>query len=266
MIVLAKYKNNKFGKIFFMRYLSITLIIIFSSVKTLCQEIKNAKDLGPLTIGPAGISANDMAVWQVKTIEAGALWGNYTGVKGNAFYNKEWDNGYILLRDNRIARNVTMAFNIYTNEIYFQHDGKVFVLEPSAPVAEFGINGTKEDSIKITLFRSGYPAIDNNTDKTFYEVLVNNRISLLKLYSKKIMEKINTLGVPERVFIDSELWYAYDSSQNKIIPIKKNKNAILEALPQYANKIQSIIQASSLKLKSESELIILFNKLNNDIN
>jgi len=252
-----------------MKSLSIALIIIFSAslIKTAGQEIKfkSFKDLGPLTVGPSALTDNDLAVWQAKTVEAGAMWGNYNGVKGNAFYNEGWDKGYILLRDNRIARNVTMAFNIYTNELYFQEDGKVFVLYPSAPVAEFGINGSAEDSNKITLFRSGYPAIDDNTDKTFYEVLANNRISLLKFYNKKIMEKINTLGVPERAFINAESWYVYDSSQNKIIPIKKNKSSVLEALPQYSNKIQSIMQANSLKLKSENELIILFNELNKTI-
>ncbi len=132
------------------------------------------------------------------------------------------------------------------------------------PVAEFGISD-QNDSNKITIFRCGYPAINNNTTKTFYNVVVNNKIALLKHYDKRIMEATNSIGAFEKKFIDSESWYIYNSSENKIIQIKKNKNSLLAALPQYANKVQSIIEEKSLKLKTENEWIILFNELNNQI-
>ena len=202
--------------------------------------------------------------WKAQTIQAGVLWETNNGIKGTAFYNEEWYKGYILLSDNHIAKDISLRFNIYKNEIYFLLDSQVLVVSPTMPVAEFGISD-QNDSNKITIFRCGYPAINNNTTKTFYNVVVNNKIALLKHYDKRIMEATNSIGAFEKKFIDSESWYIYNSSENKIIQIKKNKNSLLAALPQYANKVQSIIEEKSLKLKTENEWIILFNELNNQI-
>ncbi len=247
----------------------LAIIMIFSAfiVKGTGQKIVQKQPTGPFTFAPKGIQSPYMVNpdWQARTMEAGALWGTYNSVKGNAFYNDEWDKGYILLRDNRIAQNIFIAFNIYTNEIYYIADSQVLVLDPLIPVAEFGIHDQKEDSTKTTIFRCGYPATDNNTDKTFYKVLVDNKISLLKHYNKKIIERNNQSGVPERAFIDSESWYIFNTREKKIIPIKKNKNSLLTALSQYADKIESILKKRNLKLKTENDWIMRMNELNNQI-
>ncbi len=239
-----------------MRYHLLFVLFLTSQLSSKCQ---GNLQRGTFVGFPKGIQVNELVSpdWQARTIEAGALWGTYNGIKGTAFYNEGWSKGYILLSNNEIARDVSIRFNIYTNEIYFLSGSHVLVLDESIPPIEFEIQETN----KTTVFRCGYPAISNNTGKTFYKILADGKIALLKLYNKRIMEAINSVGAFERKFTDSESWYIYNTFTNKMIQIKKNKNSILEALPEYTNKIESIKQEKGLKLKNEEEWIILINEL-----
>lgn len=247
-------------------FILIFFLFAFSLVSK--SQALSKFDWGTYVGIPKGVQIIEMVRpdWQARTIEAGASWNKFNGVNGNTFYSEEWDTGYVLLQDNRIAKNISLRFNVYTNEIYYMEDSKVLVLDPTVSVAEFGLYEQTGDTNKISVFCCGYPTTGSNTDKTFYHVLVRGRITFLKHYIKKIMERNNSIGVPERTFIDSETWYIYDASENKMIEFKKNKNALLAALPQYSNKIRAIIQEKHLKLKGETEWVMLFNELNQYIN
>lgn len=209
---------------------SFALIVLFLILvlKATSQNFQDSKNLAYDLVDPN---------WEAQTVIEGASWKNFEGIKGDAFYNDDWKKGYILLQNNYYCyKEISLRFNLYTNEIYFMLDSTVLVVSPNVPVAEFGI-GDKSDSNKVTIFRCGYPVINNNTAKTFYNVAVNNKIALLRHYDKRIMEATSSTGTFERKFIDSESWYLYDSSKNKIVQIKRNKSALLAALPEYTDKI-----------------------------
>lgn len=244
-----------------MKHLLFFVLVSTMFIRVFCQE-PTAKNLGSFVGMPIGIKADELVDpnWKTQTMQLGASWEVNNGIKGSPFYGEDWNKGYVLLGDNHIAKNIPLRFNIYTNEIYFLLDSTVLVVSPNIPVAEFGIND-KSDSNKITIFRCGYPAINNNIQKTFYNVVVNNKITLLRHYDKRIMEAANSTGAFERKFIDSESWYIYDSSKNKMVQIKKNKNSLLAALPEYSDKIQTIVQEKNLKLKNEKDWSRLLNEL-----
>lgn len=248
-----------------MRYFILALSFLLLLIRSNAQK-EPSQNFGSFVGMPLGIKADELVDpnWKVRTAHAGASWEPDYGIKGNVFYNEDWNKGYILLSDNHIAKDISLRFNIYSNEIYFMLDSQVLVVSAAVPVSEFGIY-KKNDPNNIAIFRCGYPAVNNNTTKTFYNVVVNAKIALLCHYEKRIMEATNSIGAFERKFIDSETWFIYNSSSNKIIPVKKNKNALVEALPEYADKIQSIIQQNNLKLKSDLEWNILLNKLSDEI-
>jgi hypothetical protein len=249
-----------------MNHSAIILILFALHFKSICQSSRPAATLGPAVFTPAGATTNDLIVdpgWRVTTLQAGAVWGLYDNIKGSAFYSDGWHKGYILLQDKRIAKNISLSFNIYANQLFYLQDSQALILDASVPVEEFGINDQIEDSNKMTMFRCGYPSTGRNNEKTFYQVLSGSRIALLKHYNKSIVEINNSIGIRDKTFIDSETWYVYDPDKNKMFAIKRNKNSLIDALPQYAGIIQSIIQLKNLKLKNESDWAILFDELNN---
>ncbi len=103
------------------------------------------------------------------------------------------------------------------------------------------------------------------TSQTFYDVLIVGNILLLKHFNKSIVERKSSLSIPERFFSDSETWYLFNSSTEKMIPVKKNKNSFLHALPEYNQQMQTIIENKKIRFKSEADFISLINELNNKI-
>lgn len=249
-----------------MKYPVIFFLFFLVSLNGFSQPAPRKVDLGKLSVATGGIPYSDYMVnpdWKSLAIQSGVLWGTYGGIKGNAFYADAWNKGYVLLGNNSISDSISLNFNIYTNEIYFLRDSQVLVLNVSEPLEGFGIYSEDGDSSLTAKFRCGYPSVENNTSKTFYRVLVQNKISLLKQYNRSIMERTDPTGVPEKIFTGSETYFVYNAAENKIIAINKNKNSIVTALPAYTQKIESVILEKKLKLKKEEELITLISEINN---
>jgi hypothetical protein len=200
--------------------------------------------------------------WQSMTKVAGAQW-DAPGVDGSLFYTDDWVDGYVVLSGNRLIKSVPLRFNVYTNELYFKKGDNVLVLDPAtAPVEEFGFTqGEQEQAVK-RVFRCGYPATGDYTTKTFYEALVNDKLSLLVHLEKKISDRLNAMKGPEKIVIDSESWFVYTSGSKELTAIKKNRKALEEALPAYAAKIESVTASLHLKLKTDNDWVTLFSMLN----
>lgn len=222
---------------------------------------------GAMEPGPVPTGASQMSVlidpnWKSNTAMAGLAWETHAGVTGSMFFNEDWAKGWVLLMDNRIARDVLLRYNVYTNQIYFKIDSEVRVIDPAIPVKEFGLEKSKEESGKFTVFRSGYPGSSRNAFNTFYELIAGGRISLLKHDTRRIVERNNLSTGPEKIFTDTETWFVYDSTGQKMTEIRRTKNALVDALPGYAQKIQAAIGEKGLRLKTDQDWVILFNELN----
>jgi len=165
--------------------------------------------------------------------------------RGSLFFNDDWSKGFVLMKGNQMAKDVSMRFNSYTNQIFFKKGDQVLVLDASVPVIGFGLEGGSDNPGKTTVFLNGYPAIEDRTTVTFYEVVAYGRLSLLKYHSKKIMEEKDQNRVPIKAVIDTDYWCVYDSTTNRMTDIKHNKNSLLESLPAYAASIRSILDSTS---------------------
>jgi hypothetical protein len=240
-----------------MRYLLLHVACIF-----LCTKGSAQKGFGPLapTIATTALTEINGREWDYSVSETGASWEKEDNVVGTLFFTEDYNSGYILLDGNRLAKNVSIRFNVYTSQVYFKKDNQVKVLGATVPIAEFGYWDSSQG--KASVFRRGYPDIANFTGKTFYEVVEYGKLTLLEQHDKRIVEKRDIHGVPEKIVTDAETWFVYDTPGNKMVEIKHNKNSLLESLPSYSNAIQSIIQDKKLKLKSDEDWSTLFKELN----
>lgn len=241
-----------------MRYLLLHVVCIL-----LCTKASPQKGFGPLapTIATTALPEMNDREWNYSVSETGASWEKEENVTGTLFFTEDYNSGYILLDGNRLAKNVSIRFNVYSSQVYLRKkDNQVIVLGATVPIAEFGYWDSSQS--KATVFRRGYPDIGDYTGKTFYEVVEYGKLSLLEQHDKRIVEKRDIHGVPQKIVSDAETWFVYDSTGNKMVEIKHNKNSLLEALPSYSSAIQSIIQDKKLKLKSDGDWSVLFKELN----
>jgi hypothetical protein len=96
-----------------MKHTSLVLIFFAFNFKSICQTSRApVVPLGAPVFTAAASTTNDFIVdpsWRVTTLQAGAVWGMYNGIKGSAFYSEEWHKGYIASQDKRIAKNISLS-------------------------------------------------------------------------------------------------------------------------------------------------------------
>ncbi|MGN6165508.1 MAG: hypothetical protein ACTHOF_13305 [Flavisolibacter sp.] len=175
------------------------------------------------------------------------------------FLKQEWSDGIVHFKNRNAAVELPLIFDVYNNHLYFLQGNQI--MEFQEPVSEFTLRTVlKKDSVAI-LFRNNYPDIEKNTAETFYEVLVDGEIQLLKCKAKTILLH-KDMDVPEeRRDYSKELFYAF-YPDNKITQIKADKDYLLQHLPKQAATIRKIIESKKIKIKNESSLIELFRLLN----
>ena len=178
------------------------------------------------------------------------------------FLRQEWSPAVVSFRNSPDHWHVPVIFDIYSNKLYFLNE-KV-IMEFIDTVSEFTMTIAKgADSNRIT-FRAFYPAIQKNTPDIFYEVLVDGGYQLLKCKAKTIYQyKEQEIPEEERRY-NKELYYACLPG-NKMIPVKKDKDQLLAALPpDELDKFQKMIESKKIKVKNEESLKQLFRYINEE--
>ncbi len=179
-------------------------------------------------------------------------------IEGSPFLFNEWNPGIVKFRNGRFAKGINLRFNVYNNQLYFKKEEQQ--LEFELPVEEFMIRGLKDaDSVDV-YYRSGFPDTEKTTSQTFLEVLSDGKLVLLK-YRYKAIGSIKPYNQAERrKFEDREQLFIY--VDKRMVKFKKDKESIIEALPQHKAAILSIVEEKKLRLKNEADVVILFTELN----
>lgn len=190
---------------------------------------------------------------------SGLKFGTGKRVEGTAFMTEDFQKGYIVFFNDKKVTEVPLKYNDLNEELYFDDNGKELILQTA--VKEFGFTINNEKDTRDFVFRTGYPAIDNNTDKSFYQVLAGQAVLLLKRTTKKVQEAKELNGMEFLRIKSSDNYYAYEAKTRRIVKIKNGLENIAEALPDLKQKIEAIAKAQGLKCKSEKEMILLFTQL-----
>lgn len=181
-------------------------------------------------------------------------------VGGSPFMTEDYQTGSVQVADDKIVTNVPVKFNIFSNAVMVQKDGQDMRLE-SFQVVSYDITGN-DGAIKHIMFKQGYPEIDNHTDKSVYQVLtMGSNIHLIKFLSQKV-EDAATLGdYSRREIVTTQQLYIYTPG-GEIKRIKASKQSVVDALPALSAKIEEVVTANKLNLKSESDIAELVEALN----
>jgi hypothetical protein len=186
----------------------------------------------------------------------------FTDIDGSPFLYDDWFKGNIYFVGGGKLEGVWVKYDAFEDNIIYRDpkteqefdipDGvKYFVLYPE-------VDGMK-DSI---VFRGGYPNVDDNTGKTFYEVLQDGKASLLKCYRKvTALSKQNALVSNKREFaIDERLYIG--KSDVAPIRIKKDKASVTKALADKKDIIEPYIETQKKNCKSEESIMDVLRKYN----
>lgn len=172
----------------------------------------------------------------------------------------QWTRGNVKFKNGQEAKNMLLLFDVHANKLYFLQDKTT--MEFVYPVYEFEIGLLLNQDTVMVHYRSSYPAINNNNDETFYEIVVDgSKMQLLWCRAKTIQMYKDGSEPEHRRNTEKDQWFVY-LPEGKMVKIKKDKNDIMKALPEYAEQINLIVREKSLRLKEPDHLIELFARLN----
>ncbi|WP_207503403.1 hypothetical protein [Telluribacter humicola] len=177
----------------------------------------------------------------------------YTDTEGSPYLlDDKWITGTLRTTSDKVVDGVKMKYDIFQDELEYEKEGKLYRLGANE-VVEFAM--PTGDALYI--FRRGFPAIDDQTESSFYRVLHDGNTKLLKRFeSKKREEKQYNSATAVSRFVPNEQLYVY--KQGKMHPIKKgDKKALLSLLSDKKNLMEHNIKEQQLNLKSEVDMVKL---------
>jgi hypothetical protein len=186
----------------------------------------------------------------------------YAEIQGSPLLSDNWINGTVTFSNEKTATAI-LNYNLYGDELLFKNPEDSAVLSFIDPVKSFSLkNATIENSdITDLSFSSGFPAVDDQTTKTFYLVIGEGKIKLLKCYKKKVIEsKDFSSQITTKSFMSASSYYLF--SNNQMVKIKPNQKALLAAMNDKAAQVQDYIKKSSINFKSDAALAKLFSYYN----
>lgn len=173
---------------------------------------------------------------------------SYSDLKGNPYLENGWVLGSIEFANGEVFENLTLRFDQVNGLISYKINDTEKVI--TKPIRKFIVG----DSTTGKKFENGYPKINANTNKTFYEVLTGGKIILLKLESKSITGFRGYSQIVERKVVKSTGYYLVNDG--KITVIKPNRSSVKKVLS--ANNILPKDYQNIGRIDGELDLISFF--------
>ncbi|MBI1781515.1 MAG: hypothetical protein HYR66_09120 [Sphingobacteriales bacterium] len=173
-------------------------------------------------------------------------------IAGTKMLSDEFILGTVKLNGIEKPANLMVNFSLYNNQLFFKKDS--LFLAFVNPVEEFTILMKENNINKIITFKSGYPAVGNNTDKSLYQVVSDGpKVQLLKYMYKVVQDKVSYNGPVQREWAYRENFYLYDVEKKTMTTIRPSVKSITKSNPMLSASVENY--AARFKMKNEEDLV-----------
>jgi len=188
---------------------------------------------------------------------------SYTDVLGEPYLISNWVDGKVEFAGNKLI-NAKLKYDLVKDELLFQNPKDSSAMVFVNPVKGFSLGPFKIDESNLSplIFTNGYPAVENQTQASFYQVIADGKVKLLKRYRKHIRtdQAFNSATVTKTFEMMGPFYYIL--TDNKIARFKPTQKTIVAALSDKTDAIQSFIKANKIDFKSDGDLAKLFTYYN----
>ncbi|MFD0941227.1 hypothetical protein [Pedobacter boryungensis] len=206
-------------------YIAILLTFIFNATVLSAQVISDAKGR-PL-----------------KQIE-------YFELDGSPFFLKTWVKGDVIFDNGKIIKNVELKYDQVKDALIFlsNENEELYFIDP---IKEFNLN----DGAINYLFRNGFAPYKDFSSDTYFEILLQGKIMLLKKVIKTIVEtkEYNSATTIKKIINNLNLYIVKD---NKIIATSKESIKIIANAidPQKSSSLIEFSELNKLNPRKEEDL------------
>lgn len=185
----------------------------------------------------------------------------FDDVSGTPYFNAAYKYGDITLKQGRKFTQVKMKINLVTQETVFVSANGIEGYMEAGMVKEISYADTTAGGIFLYRFQTGFPSVDRQNDKHFYQVLAEGRCSLVRSIVKKVIERRNELsGEVVKEFESTENVYLYINGEMK--RFKRDKEAVLSLLADKQAELNQYVTEHKTNFKNLDQVALLLNYYN----
>lgn len=193
--------------------------------------------------------------------EGGPFKNSYESIEGSPFFIDHYCLAHLKLNKGKEYQNIPVKLNLYTQEIVLIDGENKEIVPVDGLVTNINFTDTTEGISHVYKFRSDYPPVDKNNSFTFYQVLSDGRLQLLKHIWKEIVEEKNIQsGEIRKTFIMREEYYIFSNGEMR--KLKKNKEYVEELMKDQQQKISQYEKEKKINFKNITSLAGLFDYYN----
>ncbi|GGH13256.1 hypothetical protein [Pedobacter zeae] len=175
----------------------------------------------------------------------------YAEIKGDIYFNENWSKGYVISADGKKNNTYFLKYDeIEDVPVYLSKEEAYTFVDR---IIEFSLI---DDSGIAVIFRNGFKPSSKTTEQSYFQVIYDGDIKLLKKNIKNIIEdrEYNSATTVKKI-TTSPLYFLIDYSQN-IIQIKRDTKSILGVLGKN-EAVSNYMKENKLDLKKDPDLIKL---------
>lgn len=175
-------------------------------------------------------------------------------VTGSPDINVDWADGSITRKSGKQYTNLKLRYDAYNDQVVFEDPQNGNSLVPAfADVNGFTMKSNDGDMT----FANGFPAVDNQTPASFYQVIAPGKTELLKHYTKTVKESQGFGdGSTTKNFDDAETYYIFKNGS--MTKVKADEKDITAALSDKSQQLTAYAKSNHLGFKKESDLNKIF--------
>jgi hypothetical protein len=166
-------------------------------------------------------------------------------IKNSPYLSDDWVTGTITTSKGEIIDAVKMRFDNYKGDIEYKKEDSLYSLKGN-DVTEFSFL-TGSD---LYTFQKGFPAVGKSTGESFYRVLYDGNLKVLKRYTSNPKDNGKSSFV-----LDETLYVLKDQT---MIPVKVNdRKGIMKVVADKKNHMEYAAKEQQLDFSQEADIIKL---------
>ncbi len=182
-------------------------------------------------------------------------------VEGSAFFIPEWKYGLITAIDNKVYSKRLLRLNFQSQEVHYLSENNQEMTLPAGMVKEITIFDSSIIPAAKYHFQSGFPPVDNLHNFTFYQIICEGKIKLLKSIRKLVVEDKNELAAHTTKEIKTyEDYYIFTGTS--LIRVKRNNDLFLPLLKDKKAEIDQYLKKTNLGTRNASDIKLILDYYN----
>jgi hypothetical protein len=177
----------------------------------------------------------------------------YVDVAGTPFFLVPWKYGTLEMSDHAKFNNLSLRLDLQSQEVHYQKNDNTEMIIQAGSVRRITLVDSLGKSPVSYAFQCGFPPIDNQNEKNFYQILSDGKIKFLKSLRKSIHEdKDSFSGEVKKEFRLYEDYYFFVN--DKLERIKKDKGYILGFMKDKVDQVGAFLQSTNVSFKSVDDI------------